>query len=120
MGYLSLVMNNQIPALLQTVSAWQHVFGYNYFYITNTTSSSSIDSAYSLYGYQKYFGYACNVMVLAIACVYGLSLILICLSAITTKTLSRRLSQGGFILLNEVGFSLVTFSTPNIVTAFCI
>jgi cysteine-rich repeat protein len=33
-GYLSLVMNNQLPAYLQSVSAWQYVFGYNYFYLT--------------------------------------------------------------------------------------
>lgn len=112
-------MNNQLPAYLQSVAAWQYVFGYNYFYLTQEPSSP-LDSSYSVYGFQKYFGYSCNVMVLAIASVYGLSLLLVCLSAVTTKTPSRRLRSGGFILLNEVGFALVTFSTPNIVTAVCV
>jgi hypothetical protein len=118
-GYLSLVMNNQLPAYLQSVTTWQYVFGYNYFYLTQQPSAP-LESSYSVYGFQRYFGYSCNVMVLAIASVYGLSLLLVCLSAITTKGVSRRLRNGGFILLNEVGFALVTFSTPNIVTAVCV
>lgn len=112
-------MNNQLPAYLQSVSAWQYVFGYNYFYISQY-ASTPLESSYVVYGFQKYFGYSCNVMVLAIASVYGLSLLLVCLSAITTKGVSRKLMNGGLILLNEVGFALVTFSTPNIVTAVCV
>jgi cysteine-rich repeat protein len=118
MGYLSLVMNQQLPPYLQSVSAWQYVFGYNYFYLNGQVTT--IDSSYAIYGYQKYFGYSCNVMVLAIASVYGVSLLLVCLSAVTAKGLSRKLQAGGFILLNEVGLALVTFSTPNILTAFFI
>ena len=118
-GFLSLLLNDSLPAELSTVSNWKYLFGYNSVYFSSK-AGTSIEGPYALYGYQKYFGYSCNVMVLAISAVYGLSLLLLLLSSITTKSLSRRLKDGGVLLLNEVGFAIVLFCTPNVLTAFCV
>lgn len=118
-GFLSLLINDSLPVELSTVSNWKYLFGYNSVYFSNLTTTA-IDQPYAIYGYQKYFGYSCNVMVLAIAAVYGLSILLLLLSSVTAKSLSRKLKEGGIVLLNEVGFAIVLFCTPNILTAVCI
>lgn len=120
MGFLSLLVNDSLPVELSLISDWKYMFGYNSVYFSSKPSRLLIDGPYALYGYEKYFGYSCNVMILAIAAVYGLSIVLLLLSAVTTKSLSRRLKDGGLLLLNEVGFAIVLFCTPNILTAFCI
>jgi hypothetical protein len=119
-GYLSLLIQAKLPVELSTISAWKFVFGYNNYYVSSANPTQSINGPFSLYGYQKYFGYSCNLMAIVIFSIYGLSLILIALSAVTAKTLSRKLRSGGLLLLNEVGFALVIFCIPNILVGFCI
>jgi len=105
---------------LQPVTNWKYTFGYNHFYLTSPSNTTAIDSAYSLYDYQKDFGFAVNLMMIITASVYGLGIVLYLISAITTKSASRKMKVAGYTVINDVGYTLVVYSTVNIITAFCI
>ncbi len=120
LGYLSLLSNEEIPAYLQPILTWKYIFGYNDFIIGDAAKPLPIDEPYVIYGYERYFGYSNNGMILAIMSVYGLSIFLIALSGVTSKSLSRRLKSGGMVLINELGYALTVFSTPNIIIAISI
>ena len=100
LGYLSLLSNEEIPAYLQPILTWKYIFGYNDFILGDAAKPTPIDESYSIYGYERYFGYSNNGMIIAIMSVYGLSIVLFAFSGVTSKSFSRRLKAGGMILIN--------------------
>ena len=75
---------------------------------------------YSLYGFQKYYGYTSNIMILAAAFCYILAAALLIGSVLSSRARARKLRNGAFLVADDLAYALVVFSTPNIVTAFCI
>jgi hypothetical protein len=71
-------------------------------------------------GYQAYFGYSNNAMILAAGSAYAVTVFLLIVSTVTSKATSRRFKTAGFMVANELAYGLVVFSTPNIVTAICL
>ena len=59
-------------------------------------------------------------MVIISACSFGLSAVLLILSFVTSKSTSRKLKNASFLVAIELSYSLVVFSTANMVTALCI
>lgn len=59
-------------------------------------------------------------MVLIPLALYFLALLLIGISALTSKAAARRFKNVAYLVSTELSFTLIVFSTPNIVTAVCI
>lgn len=118
-GYLSLLQNDRMSSFLQPIASWQYVFGYNSYHLSKAPRLL-LDQPYALYNYEKYFGFSNNVMTIATASFYGLGVLLVLVSTITTKSASRRMKTGGLFVINEVAYTLVMFNSANVVTAFCI
>ena len=115
LGYLSLLQNKEITTYLMPEASWSAVFGYNGLYLS-PFPEERFKSPYALYGYHKYFGFSNNVMVIAAACSFGLSGILLLVSNLTKANASRKLKKA-FLMTNELSYTLVVFSTANMVTA---
>jgi hypothetical protein len=60
------------------------------------------------------------MMVIATGAVYGVALVLLLASMVASKSASRRIKNGAFLVANEVAYSLVVFGTANLVIALCI
>jgi len=59
-------------------------------------------------------------MIIAAGGVYAISVIMLVISTVSTKATSRRFKNAAFIVASELGYGLVVFLTPSIVTALCI
>lgn len=77
-------------------------------------------SPYALYGYQKYFEFSNNAMVIFTGAVFGVAILLLAISMLTSKSVSRKIKTASSMVAGEVGYALVIFGTPNIITALCI
>ena len=116
LGYLSLLQNKEITTYLMPEASWSAVFGYNGLHLS-PFPEEKFRSPYALYGYHKYFGFSNNVMQIVAAASFGLAGIVLLASFITSATLSRKLKRGAFLIANELSYTLVVFSTANMVTA---
>lgn len=118
-GYLSLLQNAKISTYSQPIASWSQVFGYNDYFLSPLPKQRFV-SPYALYGYHRYFGFSNNLMVIVAASVFGVALLLLGLSILVGRGSSRRLKHAAYLAASEVGYALMVFSTPNIVTAICI
>lgn len=59
-------------------------------------------------------------MVILAAATFGLAGAILTLSLITSKSTSRKFKNGAFLVANELCYTIVVFSTPNVVTAICL
>lgn len=119
LGYLSLLQNPKISTYSQPIASWSQVFGYNSYYLSPLPKERFV-SPYALYGFHRHFGFSNNVMVIITGSVFGVAVLLLGLSILVGKASARRLKHASFLVASEVGYSLVVFTTPNIVTAICI
>lgn len=119
LGYLSLLQNPKISTYSQPIASWSQVFGYNDYYLSSLPKQRFV-SPYALYGYHRHFGFSNNLMVIVAASVFGVAVLLLGLSILVGKASSRRLKHAAYLAASEVGYALMVFSTPNIVTAICI
>jgi hypothetical protein len=60
------------------------------------------------------------MMVIIAASVFGVAGLLLVLSMLTSKSAARRMKNASSLVATEVGYALVVFTTPNIITALCI
>ena len=73
-------------------------------------------SAYHLYGYESNLGFSFNFMCILTLSFYGLAIVTLILSAVSTKY-SRMFKKVTFVIANDLCYALVVFSTPNLLTA---
>jgi hypothetical protein len=119
LGYLSLLENREITAYQYPIVNWSYAFGYNEYWFSPLTTAT-IDLPYRIYGYEAYFGYSNNVMVIVTLICYVIAGLLFILSLITARSTAWRLKSAAFATANDLCYTLVVFSSPNILTAIYI
>jgi len=77
-------------------------------------------SPYALYGFQTHFGYSNNMMVIVAVSTFGVSIVLLMISMVTSSITSKRLKKVAFMIANELCYALIVFITPSMVTAVAI
>ncbi len=118
-GYLSLLQNSEVSIYSQPITGWNYVFGYNGYYLS-PLPKEHLFSPYAIYDYEKYFGFSNNMMVIVAGSVVGVAGLLLVLSMLTSKSVAVRVKAVATLIASEVGYTLMVFSAPNIITALCI
>ena len=77
-------------------------------------------SPYHLYGYQPHFGFTNNLMTILTAAVFAVAIVLLIVSLLISRGASKRLKKAAYYIATEIGYALVVFSTPNIITSLCL
>ena len=119
LGYLSLLMNKEITFYHEPLADLSYVFGYNGSPFSQLPQSR-MHSPYYLYGFQTYFGYTNNIMVIITAGVYAIAVVLLIISMLVAKGTSKRIKKASYYVATELAYALVVFSTPNMVTSICL
>ena len=59
-------------------------------------------------------------MIVLTASIYVIGLLFYIISGVTVRALSRKMKNIGDFFVNNIGFTLMIFCTPNMITALCI
>jgi hypothetical protein len=120
LGFLSIIQNKEITTYSQPMTDWSAIFGYSDLYFSPLPEGDKLRSPYALLGFKKFFGYSNNLMVLVAGCIIALAVLLNIASMLTSKSTSRRIKHVGFMVANELAYSVIVFITPSMVTSLCI
>ena len=112
-------MNHAITLYHEPLASLSYIFGFNSLSLADQPDQR-MESSYYLYGYQKYMGFSFNLMGILIATGYGVAISILAVSAFMPAGTAKILKKLTFVVTNDLCYSLIVFSTPNIVTGLCI
>lgn len=75
---------------------------------------------HNLYDYQPNFGFSNNFMLILASIIFFIALLFLIVSTMTQKGTNTRVRYVASLIVTELGYTLVIFLSPNIITAICI
>ena len=89
LGYLSVLHNKEITIYLEPISNWRYVFGFNSYYFSSEPLERFF-SPYSIYSYEKEFGFSNNIMLVVTFSFYLIAALFFILSKFTAKKMGEK------------------------------